>query len=63
MVWAPGLLAETTEITVLATVHAAFYHPVVVAKQMVTVDNIGRGRGVEQARIRHFWARMAATPG
>lgn len=43
-VWAAGLLANTKRIFVFATIHTAFNHPIVVAKQMSTVDQIGRGR-------------------
>jgi dimethylsulfone monooxygenase len=42
--WAAGLLASTERITVFATIHTAFNHPIVVAKQLATVDQIGRGR-------------------
>lgn len=42
--WAAGLLAATESITVLATVHTAFTHPVMAAKQFATVDQIGHGR-------------------
>jgi alkanesulfonate monooxygenase SsuD/methylene tetrahydromethanopterin reductase-like flavin-dependent oxidoreductase (luciferase family) len=42
--WAAGLLAATERITVFSTVHTAFHHPVAVAKQMATVDQIGHGR-------------------
>ena len=41
---AAGLLAETSRITVFATIHTAFFHPLAVAKQMATVDQIGHGR-------------------
>ena len=41
---AAGLLAETERIFVFATIHTAFTHPLVAAKQMATVDQIGRGR-------------------
>ena len=41
---AAALLAHTRRITVFSTVHAAFNHPVVVAKQLATVDQIGAGR-------------------
>ncbi|WP_040789119.1 LLM class flavin-dependent oxidoreductase [Nocardia paucivorans] len=41
---AAGLLAHTRRISVFATIHTAFNHPVVVAKQMATVDHIGQGR-------------------
>jgi alkanesulfonate monooxygenase SsuD/methylene tetrahydromethanopterin reductase-like flavin-dependent oxidoreductase (luciferase family) len=42
--WAGGLLAHTRNMTVFGTVHAPLLHPVIAAKQMVTVDHIGRGR-------------------
>lgn len=42
--WAAGLLAATQRITVLATVHTAFTHPVMAAKQFATADHIGHGR-------------------
>jgi dimethylsulfone monooxygenase len=42
--WAAGLLAQTERITVFSTVHTAFNHPIVVAKQLATLDQIGRGR-------------------
>ncbi|WNV77051.1 LLM class flavin-dependent oxidoreductase [Geodermatophilus sp. DSM 44513] len=42
--WAAGLLAATSRVTVFATVHTAFNHPVVTAKQLATVDQIGGGR-------------------
>lgn len=42
--WAAGLLAETERIQIYSTVHTAFNHPVVVAKQLATLDQIGRGR-------------------
>jgi len=41
---AAGLLAHTRRIFVFSTVHTAFNHPVVVAKQLATVDQIGGGR-------------------
>lgn len=44
MTWAAGLLAATKNIAVFATIHTAANHPVVVAKQMATVDQIGHGR-------------------
>ena len=43
--WAAGLLAATKRISVIATIHTAANHPVVVAKQIATLDQIGRGRG------------------
>ena len=42
--WAAGLLAHTKRISVFATIHTAFNHPIVAAKQMATVDQIGSGR-------------------
>ena len=42
--WAAGLLALTKNINVFATVHVAASHPVVVAKQIATIDQISRGR-------------------
>ena len=42
--WATGLLAHTRSINVFATIHTAFNHPVVVAKQLATMDHIGNGR-------------------
>jgi alkanesulfonate monooxygenase SsuD/methylene tetrahydromethanopterin reductase-like flavin-dependent oxidoreductase (luciferase family) len=42
--WATGLLAVTRRINVFATVHTAFLHPFVAAKQLATADQLGRGR-------------------
>lgn len=42
--WAAGLLTGTRSINVFATVHVPLIHPVVAAKQMATVDQIGGGR-------------------
>lgn len=42
--WAAGLLAATDRISVIATMHTAANHPVVVAKQIATLDQIGHGR-------------------
>ncbi len=44
VVWAAGLLAGTKRITVYSTIHTAFHHPVVAAKQLATLDQIGHGR-------------------
>ncbi|KAH8655211.1 luciferase-like protein, subgroup [Xylariales sp. PMI_506] len=44
MTWATGLLAHTKNINVIATMHTTANHPVVVAKQMATVDQISNGR-------------------
>jgi len=42
--WATGFLASTRRITVFATAHRAFTHPIVAAKQFATMDQIGSGR-------------------
>ncbi len=42
--WATGLLAHSSNIQVFATVHTAFNHPIVVAKQLATIDQLGGGR-------------------
>ncbi|GER07691.1 alkanesulfonate monooxygenase [Iodidimonas muriae] len=44
MTWAAGLLALSKRISVIATLHTAFNHPVVAAKQIATIDHIGKGR-------------------
>jgi FMNH2-dependent dimethyl sulfone monooxygenase len=44
MTWAAGLLAHTRDIAVFATIHTAANNPVVVAKQIATIDQIGQGR-------------------
>lgn len=43
IVWAAGLLASTKRINVFSTVHTAFNNPMVVAKQLATLDQIGGG--------------------
>jgi dimethylsulfone monooxygenase len=42
--WAAGLLAHTSRIVIFCTVHTAFHHPVVSAKQLATLDHVGGGR-------------------
>jgi alkanesulfonate monooxygenase SsuD/methylene tetrahydromethanopterin reductase-like flavin-dependent oxidoreductase (luciferase family) len=42
--WASGCLAHTTDLTVFATVHTAFIHPIVAAKQLATIDQMSHGR-------------------
>lgn len=42
--WAAGLLAETRDIAIFSTIHTTANHPVVVAKQIATMDQIGQGR-------------------
>jgi hypothetical protein len=44
MTWASALLASTKRISVFATMHTAVNHPVVIAKQIATIDQIGKGR-------------------
>ena len=44
MTWAAALLASTKRITVFATMHTAVNHPVVIAKQLATIDQVGKGR-------------------
>lgn len=44
LTWAAGALEATEQITVFATVHTPFVHPVFAAKQTATCDRIGRGR-------------------
>ena len=44
MSWASALLQATQNITVFATVHTAFNHPIIAAKQCSTADQIGHGR-------------------
>jgi FMNH2-dependent dimethyl sulfone monooxygenase len=44
MTWATALLAKTNQIAVFATIHVAANHPVVVAKQLATIDEISHGR-------------------
>jgi alkanesulfonate monooxygenase SsuD/methylene tetrahydromethanopterin reductase-like flavin-dependent oxidoreductase (luciferase family) len=42
--WAAALLSQTRNINVFATIHTAANHPVVVAKQLATMDQISGGR-------------------
>jgi alkanesulfonate monooxygenase SsuD/methylene tetrahydromethanopterin reductase-like flavin-dependent oxidoreductase (luciferase family) len=44
LTWASALLASTREISAFGTVHVSLIHPVFAAKQIVTVDHVGRGR-------------------
>jgi FMNH2-dependent dimethyl sulfone monooxygenase len=44
LTWATGLLAHTQRINVFATVHTAFIHPLVAAKQLATADQLSKGR-------------------
>ncbi len=42
--WCAGLLAATERLTVFATTHTAFFHPIVAARQFATIDHISNGR-------------------
>lgn len=42
--WAAGLLAATNNINIFSTIHTVANHPVVVAKQIATMSQIGNGR-------------------
>ncbi|WP_417260767.1 LLM class flavin-dependent oxidoreductase [Celeribacter sp.] len=42
--WATALLASTENISVFATLHTAANNPVVAAKQIATMDQVGNGR-------------------
>ncbi len=43
IVWAAGLIASTKRINVFSTIHTAFNNPMVIAKQMATLDQLGGG--------------------
>ena len=42
--WASGLLARTRRLNVLGTIHVPLVHPIIAAKQTVTVDHMSEGR-------------------
>ena len=42
--WCSGLLASTKNISVFATAHTSFHHPIVAAKMFSTMDHISKGR-------------------
>ena len=42
--WAAGLMAATKYIQIFATVHTAFNHPIVSAKQLASIDQLSSGR-------------------
>lgn len=42
--WAAALLAQTQDLTVFSTIHTAMNNPIVVAKQLATMDHISDGR-------------------
>ncbi|MGW0582586.1 LLM class flavin-dependent oxidoreductase, partial [Streptomyces sp. NPDC002920] len=67
--WAGGLLAVTRRISVFATVHSALVPPVVAAKQLATLDQIGGGRaglnivaGWYQAEYEAFGLDLPGSP-
>jgi FMNH2-dependent dimethyl sulfone monooxygenase len=67
--WAAGLLAATRRISVFATVHSALVPPVVAAKQLATLDQIGPGRaglnivaGWYQAEYEAFGLDLPGSP-
>lgn len=43
IVWAAAILSSTERINVFSTIHTAFNHPMVTAKQMATLDQLGGG--------------------
>ena len=43
LTWAAGLLARTKNITIFATTHTGVHNPVIAAKQLATLDQIGHG--------------------
>jgi FMNH2-dependent dimethyl sulfone monooxygenase len=44
LTWATGVAANTTRLTVFATIHTPMIHPIVAAKQMATASAIAEGR-------------------
>ena len=42
--WATAILANTQRLNVFATIHTAFNHPAVTAKQFATIDQMAPGR-------------------
>ena len=42
--WATAILANTERVNVFSTIHTAFNHPVVLAKQLATMDQMAPGR-------------------
>lgn len=43
IVWASAILASTRYINVFSTIHTSFSHPMAIAKQMATLDQLGGG--------------------
>jgi FMNH2-dependent dimethyl sulfone monooxygenase len=43
IVWAAAIIASTKRINVFSTIHTAFNHPMVIAKQIATIDQLGGG--------------------
>ena len=44
LTWAAGLAEATSEVAIFATCHVPVVHPVLAAKQMMTIDHISGGR-------------------
>lgn len=44
MTWAASLAASTSRINIFATIHVTANHPVIVAKQIATIDQVSHGR-------------------
>jgi len=42
--WCTALLSATDNITIFATAHASFHHPIVAAKMFATMDQVSEGR-------------------
>ena len=42
--WAAGLMTASKNMQIFATVHTAFNHPIVSAKQLATIDQLSAGR-------------------
>lgn len=42
--WATAILARTKRVSAFTTIHTAFNHPVVAAKQLATIDQVAPGR-------------------
>ena len=60
MTWAAAMLASTSRIQILSTVHVPAFNPVVAAKMGASLDHIGNGRwGIN---IVSGWNRAALTP-
>lgn len=68
--WATALTAHTRHMQIFATVHTAFNHPIVVAKQLAGIDHLGGGRvglnvvaGWNQPEYEAFGVQLPAEHG